>query len=133
MDLIIDANILFSALIKKSGTSEILFKHTLYAPKFIFVEFQKYEDELKNKTHRSKEEFNELFQIFERTIILIPEEEIEPFLIKAGKISPDSKDVLYVALALKLNCAIWSNDRQLKEKQNEVRVFSTMELINLFG
>ncbi len=133
MDLIIDANILFAALIKKSGTSEMLFKHTLYAPEFIFVEFRKYKNELKEKTHRSEEEFDELFDIFERIIILIPEEEIQPFILKAEKISPDPKDVSYVALALKLNCAIWSNDKVLKEKQNEIKIISTAELMNLFS
>jgi len=63
MELVIDANILFAALIKKSGTSEMLFKHTLYAPEFIFIEFQKYKEELKAKTHRSEEDFNELFDV----------------------------------------------------------------------
>ena len=90
MDLVIDANILFAALIKKSGTSELLFKHTLYAPEFIFVEFRKYKDELKERTHRSEEDFNEFFEIFERTVILIPKEEIDPFLDRAEKISPDT-------------------------------------------
>ena len=37
MDLVIDSNILFAALLKESGTSDILFKHKLYAPEFIFV------------------------------------------------------------------------------------------------
>lgn len=130
MDLVIDANILFAALIKKSGTSDMLFKHKLYAPEFIFVEFKKYKDELKEKTHRNEEDFNELFDIFERTVVLIPKEEIETFITKAEKISPDQKDTSYLALALKLNCAIWSNDKPLKEKQKEVKVFSTSELIN---
>ena len=33
----------------------------------------------------------------------------------------------YFALALKLNCAIWSNDKKLKE-QNKIQVCSTHEL-----
>ena len=37
MDLVIDANILFAALIKESVTSDILFRHRLYAPEFIYV------------------------------------------------------------------------------------------------
>jgi len=35
MDLVIDSNILFAALLKESNTSSILFKHNLYAPEFI--------------------------------------------------------------------------------------------------
>ena len=119
MDLVIDSNILFAALLKESGTSDILFMHTLYAPEFIFVEFRKYKDYLKGKTKRTEESFSELFGLFERNVILVPKEEIEPFMEKAEKISPDQKDVPYLALALKLRCGLWSNDRDLKEKQNK--------------
>ena len=131
MDLVIDSNILFAALLKDSGTSDILFKHTLYAPEFIFEEFMKYIDYLKGKTKRTGGSFNELFDLFERNVILIPKEEIEPFIEKAEKISPDAKDVPYLALALKLRCSLWSNDRDLKEKQNVIQVYSTEELINM--
>ena len=132
MDLVIDSNILFAALLKGSGTSDILFKHTLYAPEFIFEEFRKYRDYLKGKTKRTEEDFNGLFDLFERNVILIPKEEIEPFIKQAEKISPDAKDIPYLALALKLRCGLWSNDRDLKEKQDEILVYSTKELIKMF-
>ena len=131
MDLVIDSNILFAALLKDSGTSDILFKHKLYAPEFIFVEFRKYKDYLKGKTKRTEENFNELFDLFERNVILIPKEEIESFIEKAEKVSPDEKDIVYLALALKLRCGLWSNDRDLKEKQIAVQVYSTEELIGI--
>lgn len=39
MDLIVDANVLFAALIKVSSSSEVFFsdKFHFYAPEFIFV------------------------------------------------------------------------------------------------
>lgn len=128
MDLVIDSNILFAALIKESTTSEILFKHTLYAPEFIFEEFRKYKEYLKGKTKRTGEEFGDLFDLFERNVILIPKEEIELSISEAEKISLDEKDVLYLALALKLKCGIWSNDKKLKA-QKIVKVYSTEELL----
>ena len=131
MDLVIDSNILFAALLKDSETSNIIFKHTLYAPEFIFEEFKKYRDYLKGKTKRTEENFNELFNLFERNVILIPKEEIEPFIEKTEKISPDAKDVPYLALALKLRCSLWSNDRDLKEKQDTIRVYSTEDLVKI--
>lgn len=130
MDLVIDANILFSALLKDSTTSDILFKHTLYAPEFIFEEFRKYKDYLKSKTKRSEEEFNDLFTLFERRVILIPKKEIDSFIVKAEMISSDPKDIAYFALALKIKCPIWSNDKELK-KQQAVKIYSTEELINI--
>jgi len=45
----------------------------------------------------------------------------------AEKISPDPNDLMYFALALKLKCPIWSNDKELK-KQNEVIIYSTEDL-----
>lgn len=132
MDLVIDSNILFAALLKDSETSDVLFKHTLYAPEFIFEEFRKYKEYLKGKTKRTEGEFNELFDLFGRKVILIPREEIEPFIDKAKKISPDEKDVPYLALALKLRSGLWSNDRDLKEKQSLVQVYSTEDLIRMF-
>ena len=128
MELVIDSNILFAALIKNSATSGILFKHTLYAPEFIFEEFNKYKEYLKDKTKREEDEFEKFFDLFERNVILVPKEEIELFMIEAEKISPDKKDVLYFALALKLKCGIWSNDKKLKT-QNKVKVYSTEELL----
>ena len=128
MDLVIDANILFAALIKKSITSDILFKHRLYAPEFIFEEFKKYKEELKQKTQRTDEDFSQLLDLFERKEILIPKEEIDPFIKRAEKISPDQKDVLYIALALRLHASLWSNDKKLKEKQNEITVYTTTDL-----
>jgi len=131
MNLVIDSNVLFAALLKDSRTSDILFKHKFYAPEFIFEEFRKYKEYLKGKTKRTEENFNELFDLFERNVILIPKEEIEHFIEKAEKISPDAKDVPYLALALKLRCGLWSNDKDLKEKQNAVQVYSTEELIKM--
>ncbi|MBI2110429.1 PIN domain-containing protein [Candidatus Woesearchaeota archaeon] len=133
MDLVIDANILFAALIKKGITSELLFKENfhLYASEFIFIEFSRYKPLLRNKTERTDEDFEEVLELFERRVTLVPNEEIIHFLDKAKGISPDIKDVPYVALALKLNCAIWSNDKALKEKQHIVKVYSTEDLIRL--
>ena len=128
MDLVIDANILFAALIKESVTSDILFRHRLYAPEFIFEEFKEYKEELKQKTQRTDEDFSQLLDLFERKVILIPKEEIDPFIKRAEKISPDQKDVLYIALALRLHASLWSNDKKLKEKQNEITVYTTTDL-----
>ena len=44
--------------------------------------------------------------------------------------SPDPKDSAYLALALALKSAVWSNDKKLKEEQNHVKVLSTEDLIN---
>jgi predicted nucleic acid-binding protein len=131
MDLVVDANILFAALIKESVTSELMLHEDmhLYAPEFLLKEFEKYKKLIRKKTNRSEDEFKIAFDVFERRIVLVPYEEIKPFIKKAKKISPDPKDVAYIALALKLHIGIWSNDRKLKTDQNEVTVYSTEDLL----
>ena len=44
----------------------------------------------------------------------------------------DEKDTHYVALALKLNCQIWSNDNDLKKQNKKVKVYNTRELLEEF-
>jgi len=130
MDLVVDANILFSVLIKSGKTEEIIFEEEwrFFAPEFIFEEFEKYKNLLLEKTERSYDEFDKLLNILKKRINTIPNEETERFISKAEEISPDKKDADYFALALKLNCPIWSNDKELKEKQKIVTVYSTEDL-----
>lgn len=126
----IDANILFAALIKKSTTADLLaiedFK--LYAPEFLFDEFKKYEQVLLKKTNRSSKDFKEFFSFLKRKIKTIPQEQIIPFLKKAENLSPDPKDTVYLALALALKANIWSNDKHLKERQTQVPILTTAEI-----
>jgi predicted nucleic acid-binding protein len=124
MDLLIDANILFAILIKERKTEEILLHENIhaFAPEFLLDEFKKYEQLITEKTSRRHEEFQELIDILKKRIIIISNKETQQHIKEARKISPDKKDVDYFALALKLNCAIWSNDQALKkqEKNNDI-------------
>lgn len=131
MKLIVDANILFAALIKEGSTAELLIsdKLQLFAPEFLFTEFAKYEELILKKTHRSHEEFNQFLDLLKEQITVIPKKEIIPFTNKAEKISPDPKDTVYLALAIAIKSSIWSNDKKLKKGQEEIPVFSTEELI----
>lgn len=131
MDLVVDANILIAAIIKKSISYELLFREDfhLYAAEYIFIEIEEHKDEILKKTNKTEEDFYKFIETLKRIIILIPLEELVPYLDKAEKICPDPDDIIYFALALKLNYAIWSNDRDLKEKQNTIIVYTTKELI----
>ncbi|MBS3175821.1 hypothetical protein J4457_01145 [Candidatus Woesearchaeota archaeon] len=48
----------------------------------------------------------------------------------AENLTPDPDDMAYFAIALRLNCAIWSNDKKLKE-QNKIKVYHTHELTKI--
>ena len=129
MQLVVDANILFSALIKDGFTARLFFEEELklYTAEFIIDELGKYEELILKKTKRSPEKFAEIMTALNEIITVIPEEEYARFMEKAKEISPDPKDVAYFALALKLQCGIWTNDKALKE-QDVVKIFSTSDV-----
>ncbi len=131
MKLAIDANIIFAALIKGGLTAELIISNELQlvAPEFLLEEFSKYKNQILEKTHRSKEEFEIFVRILKEYITFIPQKNITPFLEKANAFSPDPKDSVYLALALALKSAVWSNDKKLKKEQNHIKVLSTEDLI----
>ncbi len=132
MKLVIDANVLLSAFIKKGKTIDLLLNPSLvlYTPVFLFEEIEEHKDEILGKTKRTMVELQDLIDNLLGLIKIVPKFEIFPFLEEAERITHDPDDVAYVALALKLNCAIWSNDKKIKE-QNKVKVYSTEELVQL--
>ncbi len=132
MDLIVDANILFAALIKDSTTAKLFFdqKFHLFAPEYLLKEFAEHESEILIKTKRTRDEFSEVLEIIKSVITFIPREEVKSFILEAKTSSPDPDDAAYFAAAILLGAAIWSNDKKLKE-QDKIRVISTEELIKL--
>lgn len=132
MEVVVDANVLFAGLIKMSTTAVLLFDPSLriYTAEFVLEEFTKYYDLIKKKTERTEEEFVTMLHMLHQIIFVIPEEEYEKYMDEAKKISPDVKDEMYFALALKLKCGLWSNDKRLKE-QDKVKVYSTKEIIDI--
>jgi len=132
MNLVVDANILFSFLIKQGKDAEILlnFSFNFYVPEYVFEEIKKHKQEILEKTKRSGEEFRDIVNKIEEIFIIVPREEFEIFLEETKAFCPDKNDTEYFALALKFNCPIWSNDKELK-KQNKIKVCSTEDLIDL--
>ncbi len=130
MDLVLDANVLIAALIKQGMTADLIVDENvhLFAPEFIMDEFQKYESEILRKIHRTKDDYDHFLEIIKQRISFIPLEEIKHHIQQAISISPDPKDVAYLALALQTGAAIWSNDKRLKKSQHEVSVLTTHEL-----
>jgi len=135
--LVIDANELFSAIIAKgkklqSLVINIIFsdKVELFAPFRLLAELEKNREEIKRKSGFSDKEFNAFVEILKLRVNFIPLEDFLDKISEAKDISPDPKDIEYFALALKLNCKIWSEEKRLKQ-QNKVDVLSTNEVVEL--
>jgi len=135
MHVIIDANILFFALIKNSKTREILLKSdfVFLFPSFLFEEMFKYKDLLLKKSGMSYDDFNKLLNILLQRITVVS----DAMLIKKRDYALtiardiDINDVLYFACALAYpKSIIWSNDKKLK-RQSIIDVLNTKEILGL--
>ena len=135
MELVIDANILMSALIASEGrTIDLIFneKLRLFAPDYLIGEISAHEQEILEKSKLSRAEFDVLLSIVSSRIDFVPKSEFTSHLRNAEAVTPDEDDAEYFALALKLGCAIWSNDKKLKT-QATVKIFSTAEVMNMIS
>jgi len=133
MKLVVDANILFSALIKEGITAELISKPSLelFTPDFILKEIIKHSEIISSKTQRTRGEIDKVLDDLLSVITIVKVREVEDRVNDAKEISPDQNDFMYFALALKLNCPLWSNDKLLKN-QDRVKVYSTSDLIKIF-
>src|SRR3989338_7428335 len=127
MQLVIDANIAFSLLKKDSFSRKLMREHKLelYSHPFILDELRKHASELCAKVGVSDDKFDRLLLILSKLIIVDkPSQQIHN---RALSLISDKDDAPYIASAIKIGCAIWSNDPHLKE-QLVVKVYTTKEL-----
>jgi len=133
MELVIDANILMSALIATEGkTYDLIFNERikLVSVDKLLRELEKHTPEILEKSGLLEYDFGVFASLIFSKIEFVPYDELKKLLSEAEKISPDQNDTEYFALALKLNCAIWSNDKKLKQ-QDKVKIYSTDEVIKI--
>ncbi len=133
MRLVVDTNILLSALIKDSLTREILLhpRFEFYAPEHVFYEIEQQKDELLKRSGISEDEFYVVLSTVSTNIITISKTEFASYIPKAQKIigNIDPDDVPFVALALSFeNDGIWTNDKHFL-KQKAVKVWQTEDLL----
>ncbi len=140
MFLVIDANVVFSALIREGATLRLfefnsVFKiFELVAPEFIWDEIERHKEEIVGKSKLSERELERVLEFIRSEVRIVPEEYFSEFLKEAKEISPE-EDFPYVALALKLKslglgAKIWSNDKELKKAlEGRIEVLSTKEIV----
>jgi len=134
MRLVVDTNILFSFFKKDSLIRELLTSFEifeLYTPSLGIKELLKNREEICRKSKISESEFKEAMEDMELFVGTVPDENFKDFGSEAKKILGEHiKDISYFALALSLNCGIWSNEKRFK-KQSKVKIFSTEDLLEI--
>ena len=136
--LIVDASILFSFFKRDSNRRAAIEElstlgYKLISPGFEFKDLAGNEEIIKKYGKINELSFSFLFSLLESKIESFPDNVYKEFLAEANKISPHAEgtnDDPYFALALTLNCPIWSDESAFKE-QDKVKVLNTKELSKL--
>lgn len=136
MKIVLDVNIILSALIKDSTTRKIILESKLdfYFPESSLNKIRKYEGLVLQKSGITKEIFLEVLITLFKNIQLVSSETILRNWSKAIKIMAhiDEEDVIFVAAALGLeDSLIWSDDKDF-EKQDIVKVLKTKDVVAIF-
>ena len=135
MKLVIDANVVISALIANSKTRELIvtLEPDLLTPAFVYDEIENYEDLIVEKSGMNPNRVAQFIDLLFQYIDVVPASEFYPSIESAddaiGDTDPD--DVLYLACAVASDAAIWSDDSDFDE-QSMVETYTTSDVISSF-
>lgn len=135
MTLVVDANVIISALVADSKTRELLvtLDAPLLTPEAIHAEIENHEELLVEKSGMDPERVEQFLSLLFRHVETVPASEFHPHIDRAraaiGDTDPD--DVLYVACALALDAGVWSDDTDFEE-QDLVPVYTTDAVVESF-
>ena len=140
--LVLDTNILFTYFWKTAAIHHVFEQPvTAFSPEYALEEIEKHRNEIFEKTGLTPSEFAGAKKMLLEKVTFVPKKE---YAVQAQQIKdllkgrPTSErqelkyDIDFLALALKLHCPLWSNDRLLKT-QEAIRVYSTAEVIEILG
>lgn len=134
--LVIDTNVLISALIKNGLTRNILtnLKINFLFPELSLEDIYFYKKEIIKKAKISENQFYILLLRILKYIKIVPLDILIKFREDADKLigKIDKEDTIFIATALAFNCPVWSNDKHFK-KQNKIKILTTKDMMRLFN
>jgi predicted nucleic acid-binding protein len=135
MKLVVDTNVLFSFFKKESKTRRLILDFEILepvTPSFCIDELNEHKELICEKSRLSDSEFEEVLDDLLIFVKVFSLSEYKNFLSDAKTISPDPDDIDLFALALKLDCPLWAQEKTFK-KQSKVKVFATSDLISFLS
>ncbi|MFH0986695.1 MAG: PIN domain-containing protein [Candidatus Micrarchaeota archaeon] len=132
MRLVVDTNVIISALIRDSAARQLLLHldAELVTINFSKKEMNRYEKEILNKAGITKEELYQILDSLLSKMIILDDMVVQNEMDKAKQIMDeiDKNGAPFIAAALATDSAIWSDDKHF-EKQRAVKVYKTKDLI----
>ncbi len=137
MELVVDANILVAGSIRAAVTRELLHHErlSLWTPESGLTESMRVlaSPEFRRRFgEKSAAEPQFILDQLTAKIRVVPLLTIKHLRSEALQLAPHPEDAPYLALAMHLHIALWSNDAGLK-RQNIVPVYATHELLKLIS
>ena len=134
MKLILDTNILISALLKDATVRRILVNPHIefFLPEFSLEEINKHLDIIVERSNLTEKEVHLTLSLLLTNINVVPSEQIIRKYAEAEQIMEriDRDDVPFLALALTLqNDGIWTEDKHF-QKQSKIKVWKTADLVS---
>lgn len=122
MKVVVDANIVFSCILNSGGTIGHLLlnnsKVDFYAPDFLCTEIEKHRAKLLRLSKLKPADLDTSLRATFDAITFMSEAVVSEKHRKRAMAltnAVDEFDVVYVALALELDCALWTGDKRLRE------------------
>jgi predicted nucleic acid-binding protein len=135
MKIIIDSNILISALIKDSTTRAIIVKSgwAFYYPEISFHEIRKYKELVLTKSGMTEQEYRKLVTVLLQYIQLLPLEAFQEHIPAAANelAHVDPGDVVFLAAAVSVGGVVWSDDAHF-DRQHLVKNLKTGDVVRLY-
>lgn len=138
MYLVIDVNVVISSLLSQGDSfnvfalNNIFNKFEFVAPEFLLIEFEKHKEEIVKRSKLNADEAKEVIDFITKNITFVPDSQFRDKIKEAKEILKEhEKDVPYLALALKLNCNIFSGDKLFKSICKE-KVKAPKEILDIF-
>ncbi len=137
MNLVVDTNIVFSAILNTNSLiasilteySELL---TFYSPAFLLSELDHHRSKLSKILQINDQAVLELQHLVVQNVHFVDESQISQWnWLEAQRITTnvDADDIAFVALSLELKCPLWTGDKQLHRKIANIDIFSTKQLV----
>ncbi len=123
MKLVVDTNVVISAIIRDSTARELLFHPSLklYAPAYMFEELNRNKEEIMQKAGIDEKDFEAFLRIVAKVVIILTKEAYIEYVSEVNVIIQYANDAPFAALAVALgDCGIWTNDPHFIRKESEL-------------
>lgn len=141
MKLVVDTNIIFSAILNSnSNIAKILFHsgsvHQFYSCHFLLQELNLHRGKIQKLTRLTGSEITELLELTTSKLVFLDERLLpDAAWTEANHLigGIDKKDIPFVALAINLKAVLWSGDKALYRKlssSSQRLIINTKELLN---